>query len=166
MHMAECLEENMAADAMPPELRTNANDFGDMAKATADSPRDASEPYPIDAWESEGGGSAATRDAARIALADIGSWRADNNAGWRANNFDKTSPKLAKDGAPTPTFADEEDGSLRCLGAAVIMRWNTIPTKLQRELFDSASSVGELLQAGALKGQIARFLHKHKDDTL
>jgi len=44
------------------------------------------------------------------------------------------------------------------------MRWNTLPTKLQRELFDNASSVGDLLQAGALKGQIARFLHKRKDD--
>ena len=60
---------------------------------------------------------------------------------------------------------DEEDLILRCLGAAVITRWNTIPTKLQKELFDNASSMGELLQTDLLKGQIARFLHKHKDDT-
>ena len=52
----------------------------------------------------------------------------------------------------------------RCLGAAVIKRWNTIPTKLQKELFDNASSLGDLLQTDALKGQIARFLHIHKDD--
>ena len=45
-----------------------------------------------------------------------------------------------------------------------MMRWNTIPTKLQRELFDNASSAAGLLEAGALKGQIARFLHNHKDD--
>jgi hypothetical protein len=44
------------------------------------------------------------------------------------------------------------------------MRWNTLPTKLQKELFDHASSVGDVLQAGAVKGQIARFLHNHKDD--
>jgi hypothetical protein len=81
-------------------------------------------------------------------------------AGWRANNCGNT---FVKDGAPTLTFADEEDRILRRLGEAVIMCWNTIPTKLRRELFDNASSVGELLEAGALKGQIARFLHKHKD---
>lgn len=28
------------------------------------------------------------------------------------------------------------------LGAAIIMQWNTIPTKLQRELFDTAGSLG------------------------
>jgi hypothetical protein len=78
------------------------------------------------------------------------------------NDLDDTSPNPAKDSTPTFTFADEEDGVLRCLGAAVIMRWNTIPTKLQRELFDNTSSVGDLLQSGALKGRI-RFLHKHKD---
>ena len=44
------------------------------------------------------------------------------------------------------------------------MQWNTLPTKLQRELFDNASSVGELLETGAFKQQMARFLHKHKDD--
>ena len=44
------------------------------------------------------------------------------------------------------------------------MQWNTLPTKLQKELFDNASSVGELLETGAFKQQMARFLHKHKDD--
>ena len=43
------------------------------------------------------------------------------------------------------------------------MQWNTLPTKLQRELFDNASAMGELLDTTALRGQIARFLHKHKD---
>jgi hypothetical protein len=44
------------------------------------------------------------------------------------------------------------------------MQWNTIPAKLQRELFDTAGSMGELLATAGLRGQIARFLHKHKDD--
>ena len=44
------------------------------------------------------------------------------------------------------------------------MQWNTLPTKLQRELFDNASSAGDMLKTDALKGQIARFLHNHKDD--
>jgi len=44
------------------------------------------------------------------------------------------------------------------------MQWNTLPTTLQREVFDTAGSMGKLLETAALRGQIARFLHKHKDD--
>jgi hypothetical protein len=58
---------------------------------------------------------------------------------------------------------DEEEQILRCLGAAVIMLWNVVPTKLQRELFDCASTIGDLQQIAPLKGQMARFLHDHKD---
>jgi hypothetical protein len=39
-----------------------------------------------------------------------------------------------------------------------------MPTKLQRELFDTAASMGELLQTAELRGQVARFLHEHKDE--
>ena len=45
-------------------------------------------------------------------------------------------------------------------GQPVIMQWNTIPK--QRELFDTAGSLGDILQTAKLRGQIARFLHKHK----
>lgn len=44
------------------------------------------------------------------------------------------------------------------------MQWNTIPTKLQRELFDTAGSLGDVLKTSELRGQIARFLHDHKDE--
>ena len=44
------------------------------------------------------------------------------------------------------------------------MQWNTLPAKLQRELFDNAGDMGELLDTSALRGQIARFLHTHKND--
>ena len=57
-----------------------------------------------------------------------------------------------------------EDHVLRCLGAALIMQWNTLPAKLKRELFDNAGDMGELLDTSALRGQIARFLHTHKND--
>jgi len=101
---------------------------------------------------------------------------ADNEV-WLANNLDRTVRRPDKDGgeddlmlAPTAkgggdggTPAEDEEQVLRCLGAAVIMQWNTLPSKLQKELFEGASSVGDLLQAGAVKGQIARFLHNHKD---
>jgi hypothetical protein len=88
---------------------------------------------------------------------------ADNEA-WLADNFEKTLQ--ASDEKPTGhvALAAEEEHVLRCLGASVIMRWNTIPTKLQRELFDAAGSMGELLATAELRGQIARFLHQHKDD--
>jgi hypothetical protein len=62
-------------------------------------------------------------------------------------------------------LAAEEEHVLRCLGAAVIMQWNTLPTLLQREIFDTAGSVGKLLETAALRGQIARFLHKHKNEA-
>ena len=40
-----------------------------------------------------------------------------------------------------------------------------IKTMLQREIFDTAGSIGKLLEIAALRGQIARFLHKHKNDA-
>ena len=92
------------------------------------------------------------------------------NEDWLANNFDKIirSQGMQDDGAGEPvtrgTIAETEEHILRCLGAAVIMQWNTIPTKLQRELFDTAGSMGDVLKSAALRGQIARFLHKHKDE--
>ena len=59
-----------------------------------------------------------------------------------------------------------EEHVLRCLGAAVIMQWNTIPKKLQRELFDTAGSLGDVLQTVTLRGQIARFLDSYKDEEM
>jgi len=91
-----------------------------------------------------------------------------------ANNFDKMlqEPDEGSDQGSNEkpsgdtTLAAEEERVLRFLGAAVIMQWNTIPVKLQRELFDTAGSMGELPATAELRGQIARFLHKHKDDDL
>jgi hypothetical protein len=85
-----------------------------------------------------------------------------NNDEWLASNFEKTIHPANKDSGCDQSLNEEEEDVLRCLGAAVVMQWNTIPTKLQRELFDNAGSVGELLQTNELKGQIAGFLHKHK----
>jgi hypothetical protein len=44
------------------------------------------------------------------------------------------------------------------------MQWNTMPTQLRRE-FDNAGSMGELVENAALRGQVARFLHKHNRMT-
>jgi hypothetical protein len=85
------------------------------------------------------------------------------NEEWMAVHIDKTIQRRKNDDNHT-ALADEDEQILQCLGAAVLMRWNTIPTKLQRELFDCASTIGDLQQTTPLKGQIARFLHNHKDD--
>ena len=88
------------------------------------------------------------------------------NEDWLADKFDKSirpesvSPQDDRAGS----LAETEEHVLRCLGAAVIMQWNTIPTKLQRELFDTAGSMGDVLKSAALRAQVARFLHRHKDD--
>jgi hypothetical protein len=86
------------------------------------------------------------------------------NEEWLANNFDKTIQAPTEERLGDIALAEEEEHVLRCLGASVIMQWNAIPTKLQRELFDTAGSMGEVLDTAELRGQIARFLHKHKDD--
>jgi hypothetical protein len=86
------------------------------------------------------------------------------NEEWMAIHIDKTIQRR-KIGDDRPGLADEdEEKILRCLGAALLLRWNTVPTKLQRELFDCASSLGDLQETAPLKAQIARFLHDHKDD--
>jgi hypothetical protein len=87
-----------------------------------------------------------------------------DNEEWLARNFDKTLHKPQPDGEASAGLAATEQHILRCLGAAVIMQWNSLPKKLQRELFDGAGSMGDLLDVAKLRGQIARFLHKHKDD--
>ena len=85
------------------------------------------------------------------------------NEDWLANNFDKiirAQDVHTSEGGVAKT----EEHILRCLGAAVIMQWDTIPTKLQRELFDTAGSMGNVLKSAALRAQIARFLHRQKGD--
>jgi len=93
------------------------------------------------------------------------------NEDWLANNLDKIIRSQDTRATEYPdekisgrTAPEIEEHILRCLGAAVMMQWNTIPAKLQRELFDTAGSMGELLRTSELRGQIARFLHDHKDD--
>jgi hypothetical protein len=92
------------------------------------------------------------------------------NEDWLADNFNEIvhsgggSAELDAAGMPVAdaTAKKIEERILRCLGAAVIMQWNTIPPKLQRELFDTAGSMGDVLKSAALRAQIARFLHRQK----
>jgi hypothetical protein len=64
-----------------------------------------------------------------------------------------------------PVLLSEDEGRiLQCLGAAVLLQWNDLPTPIQRQLFEHAVATGEARQTAQLKEQIARFLHTHKDD--
>ena len=93
-------------------------------------------------------------------LADNEQWLVDNHDNL-ANNLDKLLPLPERRAASEATLAADEEHILRCLGAALIMRWNTLQTELQRELFDDAGSMGALLDTATLRAQIARFLRKH-----
>lgn len=95
------------------------------------------------------------------------------NMEWMAANRGKTIERRPEGPAPEPRKpqrdshaepAADRDNILRCLGAAVIMRWNTVPTKLQRELFEDASAIVDGQQIAPLREALARFLHDHKDD--
>jgi hypothetical protein len=89
-----------------------------------------------------------------------------NNEQWLSDNHQKTVRSPDADIPAGDTLAEQEEHVLRCLGAALIMQWNTLPRKLQRELFDTAGSVGDFMETAELRSQIARFLHKHKDENL
>jgi hypothetical protein len=86
-----------------------------------------------------------------------------SNTGVRASNGGDS--KLIAESREDLKIASGDDRKiLECLGAAVIMRWGSLPTKIQRELFEHAASLAGLGQTAPRKGLIARFLHNHKDD--
>jgi len=76
----------------------------------------------------------------------------------------REEPILRNEHSDDVRLAREEEQILRCLGAALIMQWGTLPRKLQRELFDNAGAMGDLLDTASLRGQIARFLQKNNGD--
>ena len=93
-----------------------------------------------------------------------------DNLDWVAANagrtviFDPHDPPFRRRRDPDAAHTEQEN-ILRCLGAAVMLNWNTIPTKLQRALFEAASTVQHSERTAPLKDALARFLHDHKDDA-
>jgi hypothetical protein len=108
-----------------------------------------------------------SHDAAAIARWDDeggASMSARSNKGVRGSK-DVHSKRMVE--AIAPEFSRlrrEPDQPSDLLGAAVIMLWGSLPTKIQRELFEHATSLADLAPTTPWKGQIARFLHNHKDD--
>ena len=86
-----------------------------------------------------------------------------SNASCHAAAPNKEGSKTGRSKRMDQSLAEEEH-ILDCLGAAVMMRWGTLPTKIQRELFDYATSLADLTHTAQLRGQIARYLHNHKDE--
>jgi hypothetical protein len=124
----------------PEQYREKAAEYSELAKQ-------ANAPYEVREFQK--------REQSLTMLADNEQWLADNHDNL-AINLDELVP------FPEPSEATlaEEEHILRCLGAALIMQWNTLPTELQRMLVDNAGSKGEPSDSDTLRGQIARFLRK------
>lgn len=79
--------------------------------------------------------------------------------------WDNEGGAIGSPQTPDTTLRKDEERILKCLGAAVIMQWNDLPTEIQRSLFMDAASMSDPARQFQLKQQIARFLHVHKDDV-
>jgi hypothetical protein len=88
------------------------------------------------------------------------------NDEWLAQNLGKTVSPGA-DGNPYDDVLLPRRGknALGCLGAVDSIQSTEIPSKIQ-QLFDDAGSRGGLLQTATLRGQVARFLQKHRDEDV
>jgi hypothetical protein len=95
--------------------------------------------------------------AAQQKVAALDRW--DNEGG----ATEKSAPEAAA--AQTDILTAAEQAVLHRLGVAVVVRWNELPTAIQRALFEAASSDAAPAAADQVRSQIARFLHHHKDDA-
>jgi len=75
----------------------------------------------------------------------------------------------AQGGLPHETqsaLGDEAERVLLALGAGLVLAWNEVPQDTQQRIFESAVFAGDPAQAGALRAELATFLHRHKDDAV
>jgi hypothetical protein len=87
-----------------------------------------------------------------------------DNEEWMADNRDKIHSPGADDiWYGDAILAQQGKHTLGCHGAGIATQSTAIPTEIQ-QLFDDAGSMSGLLQTATLRGQITRFLHKHKVD--
>jgi hypothetical protein len=88
------------------------------------------------------------------------------NEEWMADNREKMNrPGADENWYGVAILAQQGKHTLGCPGADVATQSAAMLTKIQ-QLFDDAGSMGGLLQTATLRGQIARFLHKHKVDDV
>jgi hypothetical protein len=85
------------------------------------------------------------------------------NEEWMADNLEKINrPGADENWYGDAIMAQQGKDTLGCHGVAT--QAAAIPTKIQQVFDDAGSMGGGLLQTATLRGQIARFLHKHKVD--
>jgi hypothetical protein len=65
--------------------------------------------------------------------------------------------------SPELALPETDEHLLRCLGAAVVLHWNNLPTEIQRDLFESASSMDSRGRQLELIQHLGRYLHRNKD---
>jgi hypothetical protein len=94
------------------------------------------------------------RSASRPRTGALARWETEGGALAAGRDRDRRVP-----------LSEQEAHILQCLGAAVLLQWNDLPTHVQRELFEHSIAGVEPREIALLKEQIARFLHKHKDDN-
>lgn len=75
-----------------------------------------------------------------------------------------TSADIGSGARQAHVLSPGEERILQCLGAALLLQWNDLPTSMQKELFEHAVTMGEANEIAQIKERIARFLHLHKDD--
>jgi hypothetical protein len=83
------------------------------------------------------------------------------NEEWLTGHTDHTLPPSHK----IDHASVQDERALRCLGIAVVMRWKTLPMKIQRDLSDYADSIGKLQPTSDLEGHIGRVLCDHRDNA-
>jgi hypothetical protein len=95
-------------------------------------------------------------EQSHLTLAENEEWMADNR-----KNIN--SPAADENWYGDAILAQHGKHTLGCQGADVPTQPTAIPLKIQ-QLFDDAGSLVGLSQTAEIRGQIARFLHKHKVD--
>jgi hypothetical protein len=86
------------------------------------------------------------------------------NEEWMANNPEKISGPGAEENCyGDAILARHGRHALGGQGADAATQSSAIPALMQ-QLFDDAGSMGGMLQTATLRGQIVRFLHKHKGE--
>jgi len=101
------------------------------------------------------GPASSVQNCSRPAPARTGSLA--ESAEWMASSFEKTMPAMVHDLNEGTALAEEEDQMLGCLGAAVMMRWDTLPTKIQRELFECKPRRSGICGNGSDEGTARAF---------
>jgi hypothetical protein len=87
------------------------------------------------------------------------------NDEWLIDNLEKTNSSSAEDNSYGDILsARQKKTPLGCLEAVDPKQSTEIATKIQ-QLFDDAGSKGGLSQTATLRGQVSRFLQKHKGDS-